>query len=102
LEQHLNAFAIRDGKLKAILDTEEVITQSGWPGVNDFKQRSRFTVASSPGSQGGNLNEIRCTNDDGKVSIEKRDFNWDASKFRLTPAPFVDVSGNGEVGGFCK
>jgi len=91
VEQHFKVFAVSSGKFKIILDTKEVVKESGWPKKNEFRLRSKFAVLSSEQSASRILEETQCVNDNGKISVQQRRFNWNESAFLLVPTDFVKV-----------
>jgi hypothetical protein len=91
LEQHFNVFAVSSGKFKIILNVKEVVNESGWPEKSEFRLRSKFAVLSSQRWDSRIIEETQCANDNGRISLQKRDFTWDQSAFRLMPSEFASV-----------
>ncbi|HEX7285809.1 MAG TPA: hypothetical protein VF532_06475 [Candidatus Angelobacter sp.] len=86
LQQNFNVFIVTSGKFKIVLNTEEVVNGSALPvGSYELRQRSKFTAL--PGA--GIILETRCTNVNGRVSIQDRQFKWHASRSRFRPSRFV-------------
>jgi hypothetical protein len=97
VQQNFNVFAVSSGRLKLVLNTEEVIHASGVPiGSYELRQRSRFMAlpATQPGA--AVIEETRCRRLNGKLSIHQRHFSWNASSSRLVPSAFVKVAAVGE------
>jgi hypothetical protein len=91
LEQHFNVFAVSSGKLRIILNTKEVVSEYGWPEKREFHQRSKFAVLPTQELELSRLKETRCINNNGKISVQERQFRWDESTFRLVPSDFLNV-----------
>jgi hypothetical protein len=90
LEQHFNVLVVESGKFKIILNVKEVVNESGWPEKSEFRLRSKFALV--PSRLGSRIiEETRCTDDNGRISVRKRRFRWDESALRLIPSKFVSV-----------
>jgi hypothetical protein len=101
VQQNLNVLAVNSEKLKLVLNTEEVI--DAWPSDgHEMHQRSQF--ASVPTVQPGSsaIEETRCISDNGKVTRQKRLFNWNSTAFRFQPSEFVKIDVGKKSKGACR
>jgi len=95
VKQNFNVFAIVSSKFKLVLTTEEIVKASGWPGGGELDQQSVFASMPSTGAASGTIEETRNTNENGNLTVEKRDFRWSQMKFRFIPSKFVKVKQSG-------
>ncbi len=91
VQQNFSVFAVRSGKLKLVLDSKESVDGQGPPGEKyRLRLRSKFVpVAAS--QHAGIIEETRCERFNGRLSIQRRQFNWDEAAFRFHPSQFVKV-----------
>jgi hypothetical protein len=89
LHQDFNVFAVDTSRLRLVLDVQEVVLVSGWPGVPERLQRSAFTLVPTPGLPSQTIEETRCTRLNGKLTIWERSFHWSPASFHFAPSTFV-------------
>ncbi len=92
LEQDFSISIVSKGKLKEELATEEVLSTSrvGGPPL-DVDQRSTFTAIPIRNSQSRAIEETRSTVLNGKLTVRRRIFRWDAGSGRYVPRRFSTV-----------
>lgn len=103
VQQNFSVFVVRSGKLKLVLDSKESVDDQGSTGEKyRLRLRSKFVpVAASP--HPGIIEETRCERFNGRLSIQRRQFNWDEAAFRFHPSQFVKVDGIGrETKAICR
>jgi hypothetical protein len=101
VQQNLNVFAVSSGKFKLVLNTEEVI--DAWPSDGpETHQRSKFTTVPPAQSGSSVIEETRCISHDGKVSRQKRQFNWNSTAFRFQPSAFVQIDVDKKAKAACR
>jgi len=93
--QDFNVFAISSGKLKIELDAEEVVKISR-PHLYsseryDFIQRSTFVLIPTSHSHSCVIDETRSTTLNDKLTVQRRQFRWNASRGRYLPSKFSPV-----------
>ena len=91
LQQNFKVFAVASSRFKLVLNTEEILKVSGWPGSHELNQRSLFATIRSGGTDLGFIQETRCTEDNGRLTIQERKFRWSPAMFRFLPSQFVKV-----------
>jgi hypothetical protein len=90
--QDFEVFDVFEGKLKLVLDVEEVVNESRTPiGSYDLLQRSIFVAIPTVGSQSRVIEETRSSNLNGKLTVQRRIFRWDESKSCYQPSRFSSV-----------
>jgi hypothetical protein len=102
VQQNFNVFAVSSGKFKLVLNTEEIINANGWPESHEFRQRSKFSTLPTLESGSRDIEETRCISDNGKVSIQKRQFNWNPNAFRFQPSDFVKIKVDKKMKTVCR
>jgi hypothetical protein len=104
VQQNFHVLAIRSGKLKVVLDAEEVTDDQGSSGeAYQFRQRSKFAPVLSTQSGSGIIEETRCEKVHGRRSIQKRQFSWNEHAFRFLPTKFAKLSlTDGEAKASCQ
>jgi hypothetical protein len=96
VQQNFNVFAVVSSRFKLVLNTEEIFKASGYPAEShEFNQRSSFTIIPTTRSVSRVIQETRCTTENGRLTIQKREFRWSPAKFRFLPSPFVKVEATG-------
>jgi hypothetical protein len=101
VQQNLNVFAIKSGRLQLVLSVEEVIDANGTDN-HELLQRSSFAAIESHESGIPTLQETQCEKLNGKLAVRKRRFRWSETKFRFLRSPFVSVTTESEDGSACK
>jgi hypothetical protein len=91
VKQDFNVFAIVSSKFKLVLNTEEIVNASGWPGGGELDQQSVFVTMPTTGAGSGIIEETRNSKENGNLTVEKRNFRWSQMRFRFTPSRFVKV-----------
>jgi hypothetical protein len=91
VKQNFNVFAIVSSKFKLVLNTEEIVKASGWPGGGELDQQSLFAAMQTTGAGSGVIEETRNTKENENLTVEKRDFRWSRVRFRFIPSKFVKV-----------
>jgi hypothetical protein len=94
LEQDFSVFAVSNGKLKEELETEEVIhSYPRGPGgpPRDLDQSSTFTLVPVRNSRSRAIEETRSSTLNGKLSVQRRTFRWNAASGRYVPSGFTAV-----------
>jgi hypothetical protein len=92
LEQDLSVFAVSEGKLKEELEVEEVEHSSrigGPPHVLD--QNSTFTLVPVRNSRSRAIEETRSSTLNGKLTVQRRIFRWNAARGKYVPSAFTTV-----------
>jgi hypothetical protein len=93
-QQNLNIFSISKGKLKIELDTEEVvISMYTKPNGIDVEELQRSSFVAIPVSQ-SHMRIIEETQSDlvnEKLTVQRRQFRWNATKDHYLPTKFVPV-----------
>jgi len=91
VQQNFSVFVVRSGRLKLVLDSKETVDDQGSTGEKyRLRLRSKFVpVAAS--QHPGIIEETRCERFNGRLSIQRRLFNWDEAAFRFHPSRFVKV-----------
>jgi hypothetical protein len=93
LEQHFLVFAISDGKLKEELETKEVF--HSYPTAverrRDLDQSSTFTLIPIRNSRLRAIEETRSSALNGKLTVQRRIFRWDAARGKYVPSAFANV-----------
>jgi hypothetical protein len=98
LEQQFSVFSVADGKLKGELATDEVF--HSYPRAverpRDLDQNSAFTVIPVVGSRSRAIEETRSSVLNGRLTVQRRTFRWNAAKGKYVPSAFtpVEVSPN--------
>lgn len=87
VQQNFQVFTIRSGKLKAVLDTEEIVDAADDALVRH--QRSTFVIV--PSSEGRVIEETRSTTLNGRLTGERRYFRWLASTGAYRASRFARV-----------
>jgi hypothetical protein len=95
VKQNFNVFAIVSSKFRLVLNTEEIVKASGWPGGGELDQQSVFATVPTAGAGSRIIEETRTTNENGALTVEKRDFRWSPMRFRFIPSKFVKVKQQG-------
>jgi hypothetical protein len=94
LEQLFSVFTLSAGKLKDELETTEVL--HSYPTAvdrpRDLDQNSTFTVVPIRGSQIRAIEETRSNVLNGKLTVQRRIFRWNAAREKYTPSTFVSVA----------
>lgn len=90
VQQDFNVFAISSGKLRLLLDAQELVKEDDLPTGGERLQRSRFATFQEQSGEPA-IQETRCTTLDGKPTIEKRTFRWSDSAGRFLPSRLVRV-----------
>jgi hypothetical protein len=91
VKQNLNVFVIVSSRFKLVLNTEEIVRKSGWPGGGELDQQSLFATMPTIGAGSGAIEETRNIKENGNLTVEKRDFRWSKIRFRLVPSKFIKV-----------
>jgi hypothetical protein len=90
VQQDFNVFAVSSGKLRLLLDAQEVVSEDDLPIGGERLQRSSFvTFQEQTGVPA--IQETRCTTQDGQLTIEKRTFHWSDSPGRFLASKLVRV-----------
>jgi hypothetical protein len=97
VQQNFDVYAIDSSQFKRILDSEEVVRDMGpTDGTYDLLQRSFFATVPTSGSASQSIEETRCSNRNGKLTIQTRTFRWSAAAFRFAPSKFVKMDATDE------
>jgi hypothetical protein len=93
LQQDFKVFAIENSKLRLELDTEEVVNSSptAVDHPHNLQQTSVFVLIPLGGSSSRAIEETRSRDLNGKLSVQRRFFRWNADKGRYTPGRFSPV-----------
>jgi len=91
VQQNFNVFVIDSSKLELALSAEEVLKENDWPKTYVVSQRSSFALTAATFDGSGSIEETRRTEKNGKLTVEKRTFQWSPKKFCFAPSPFVKV-----------
>jgi len=93
LEQSFSVFTPSADKLKNELETTEVL--HSFPAAvdrpRDLDQSSKFTIIPMAGSSSRAIEETRSTVLNGKLTVQRRVFRWDAIKGKYVPSAFTPV-----------
>lgn len=96
-QQNFKVFDVVNGKLKVVLDVEEVIIASAVPaGSRELLQRSVFVTIPIGGSQSRVIEETRSVTLNGKLTVQRRIFRWAESKGSYQPTRFASVVSGGK------
>ena len=95
VKQNFNVFAIVSSKFRLVLNTEEIVKASGWPGGGELDQQSAFVTMPTTGARSGIIEETRNSNENGNLTVEKRHFRWSKMRFRFIRSKFVKVKQSG-------
>jgi hypothetical protein len=91
-QQNFKVLLVSEGKLKIVLDTEEVLSVSHVPvGSYDLLQRSTFVTIPSVRSHSRVIEETRSTTLNGNLTVQRRHFRWAPSTNRYVPSKFSSV-----------
>ena len=90
--QDFNVFAVSDGKLRIELDAEEAVNIFR-PHLHSYErydliQRSTFVLIPTSHSHSRVIEETRSTTLNDKLTVQRRQFRWNASKGRYLPSKF--------------
>jgi hypothetical protein len=97
VQQNFNVYAVDSSKFKRILDSEETVRDMGTAGGKyDLLQRSFFATVPTSESTARAIEETRCSNLNGKLTIQTRTFRWSAAAFRFVPSKFAKVDATDE------
>jgi len=103
VQQNFNVYAIRSGKLRLMLNREEVVNADPYsPGTKALKQRSRFKALAATETDSGKIEETRCSTVNGKVKIQTRDFRWSNLRHRFVASEFTTVTLSDETRKVCR
>jgi hypothetical protein len=91
VQQDFNVFVIVSSRFKLVLNTKEIVKESGWPDSHELVQRSSFATTPTAGAGSRVIEETRRTKENGKLTVEKRDFHWSPTEFRFVPSQFLKV-----------
>lgn len=93
LEQQFSVFSLVDAKLKEELATDEVL--HSYPTAverpRDLDQNSTFTVVPVAGSRSRAVEETRSSVLNGKLTVQRRIFRWNAANGKYVPSAFTPV-----------
>jgi hypothetical protein len=97
LQQNFIVVTVAGDKFKTELESEEVLNVSrvGDPKY-ELNQHSTFTVIPIRQSNSHVLEETRNKTLNGKLTVQRRTFRWNATSGHYLPSKFVDVEVNGE------
>ncbi len=90
-QQNFKVFAVAEGRLKPLLDTEEVASVNRTDGSYDLLQRSTFVVVPDAKSQSRVIEETRSAVLNGGLKVQRRYFRWDVHTGRYKPSKFISV-----------
>jgi hypothetical protein len=93
LEQHFSVFAVFDGKLKEELETEEVLRSypTAVERPRNLDQNSTFALIPIRNSRSRAIEETRSSTLNGKLSVQRRTFRWNAAKGKYVPSAFTPI-----------
>ncbi len=80
--------AVRDGKFKSVLYTEEIVNSAN-DDLDEYQQSSSVIL---PSPEGRAIEETRSTTLNGKLTFERRYFRWVLSKNAYRASRFERVS----------
>ena len=93
LEQHFSVFSVVNGKLMEELATDEVL--HSYPTAverpRDLDQNSTFTVIPVVGLRSRAIEETRSSELNGRLTVQRRIFRWNAAKGKYVPSAFTPV-----------
>lgn len=93
LEQSFTVFLPTQGKLKAELETDEIL--HSFPTAvkvrHDLDQKSTFMVIPVSNSDSRAIEETRSSTLNDHLTVQRRIFLWDQTKGRYRPSPFAPV-----------
>ena len=103
VQQNFGVFIIRSGKLRLVLDSKEAVDDQGSTGEkHQLRLRSKF-VPVGASEHPGIIEETRCERLNGRLSIQRRQFNWDEAAFRFHASKFGTVNDiDGEPKPICR
>ncbi|MGP8174530.1 MAG: hypothetical protein ACLP7O_08290 [Terracidiphilus sp.] len=94
-QQDFEVYSVARGKLKQVLDAEEVIVASQYvsPNIdmNRITQKSLFVLVPIEKSRSRIIEETRSSTLNGKLKVQRRQFRWNAAKSRYLPTKFVPL-----------
>jgi len=92
LEQHFSVFSLSGGKLATELVTDEVFHDFQYDKPpHELDRKSVFTVIPVRDSRSRAIEETRSRTFDGKLTVQRRIFHWDAAKGKYVSSPFKPV-----------
>lgn len=95
VKQNFNVFVIISSRFTLVLNAEEIVRASGWPGGGELDQQSVFATMPTAGAGSKIIEETRTINENGNFTVEKRDFRWSRMRSRFIPSKFVKVKQSG-------
>jgi hypothetical protein len=94
-QQDFEVYTIAKGKLKRVLDAEEVIVAAQYVGpnvaMNEITQRSFFVLVPIENSRSRVIEETQSYQINNKLTVKRRQFRWNAAKGRYLPSKFIHV-----------
>lgn len=91
-QQNFKVFVVSEGRLKIVLDTEEVFSVSRVPvGSYELIQRSTFVTIPAVRSHIHVIEETRSTILNGNLTVQRRLFRWAPSTSNYVPLKFSSV-----------
>jgi hypothetical protein len=94
-QQDFEVFNIADGKLKPVLDAEEVIVAMQYVDtntpMNEINQRSLFILVPIGKSRSRVIEETQSYQFNKKLTVKRRLFRWNTAKGHYVPSKFVTV-----------
>jgi hypothetical protein len=94
-QQDFEIYSVAHGRLKQVLDAEEVILASQYVDpdtpMNAIDQKSFFVLVPIENSRSRVIEETQSYQFNKKLTVKRRQFRWNAAKGRYMPSKFVPV-----------
>ena len=91
VEQNFEVIDVAGGKLKTVLNVEEVHSESAPDGTYDLDQHSTFVIVPSR-TYSRAIEETRSIDLNGKLSVQRRYFHWSTATKRYEVSKFTSVN----------
>ena len=91
-QQNFKVFRITDGKLKTVLDTEEVVLAAPYDGPERHEHSVFVVVPDQSTKSPGQIEQTRSVLVGDTLSVQRRYFYWKPPAGRYTPSRFIAVS----------
>jgi hypothetical protein len=98
LQQNFMVVTVVGDKFRTELETEEVLNVSRANGGPKYELNQRSTFAAIPIRQSNSraIEETRSKTLNGKMTVQRRIFRWNANSGHYLPSKFVDIEVNGK------